>query len=446
MRCGSIAYELIPYWLKNLPTYGIVCTLFWPTATGILCSTIDRKIVQSSKLPAKTALLWVLLLISALLGIEDKFQARTMQVYEVQQLCKYASQYLQMQHKIIENNPVCEQLEESERAMQAGLAVKSTSDIIAKSNPVAWIQSVVQVYYSMIIGVFLWFSLIVVSIKNETPSQSLQLSAITLLFALWIPMRVYQKYIQSRYLTCDFYSSSITISCLLLMILLGMLIAKKRKIDLDTVLKVVVFLIASFALIMGELTNHLDFLAGVVHRLRFSLVIALYCFTLIALMLLGYHFTSYQDFYPFPIEVLDTSNRTPQEELFYQQAKEIVEQRFEDSRFGVFQLADEMGMGRSNFHLKFRAIFQVSPGEYIRSIRLETASDLLKKNAGTIAEIAYQVGYSNPANFSRGFKQRYGISPSQYIKNHHINNDKMTISPTRRFAQQVLKIIRRRTN
>ncbi|MDO7745018.1 MAG: helix-turn-helix transcriptional regulator, partial [Pedobacter sp.] len=55
-----------------------------------------------------------------------------------------------------------------------------------------------------------------------------------------------------------------------------------------------------------------------------------------------------------------------------------------------------------------------SPIEYIRSYRLQKSKHLLLKSQMTIAEVAYQVGFSNPKHFSKYFKQEFDILPSAY--------------------------------
>ena len=57
------------------------------------------------------------------------------------------------------------------------------------------------------------------------------------------------------------------------------------------------------------------------------------------------------------------------------------------------------------------------PADFIRTIRLKRARQLLDESGKQIAEIAYTVGYSSPKVFSRNFKAEFGITPSEYMKN-----------------------------
>jgi AraC-like DNA-binding protein len=73
-----------------------------------------------------------------------------------------------------------------------------------------------------------------------------------------------------------------------------------------------------------------------------------------------------------------------------------------------------MNMSRMQLHRKLKALTDHSPGEFIRVIRLRRAAALLKEKAGNIAEVAYDVGFTNPSYFSECFKKLYGKLPSEY--------------------------------
>jgi transcriptional regulator GlxA family with amidase domain len=60
-----------------------------------------------------------------------------------------------------------------------------------------------------------------------------------------------------------------------------------------------------------------------------------------------------------------------------------------------------------------KALTNLSPTDFIRYIRLKRAKDLLEKNAGTVSEVAYQVGFSNHSYFAKCFKEQFGFLPSE---------------------------------
>ena len=104
---------------------------------------------------------------------------------------------------------------------------------------------------------------------------------------------------------------------------------------------------------------------------------------------------------------------TSMDDAFLQRAIAAVEERMGDETFGIDDLRIALNMSHSQVHRKLTALTNQSPGEFIRYLRLHRAMDLLKGGAGTVAEIAYRVGFSDPSYFSRRFHQLFGVAPSE---------------------------------
>ncbi|MEO9022288.1 MAG: two-component regulator propeller domain-containing protein [Ginsengibacter sp.] len=107
---------------------------------------------------------------------------------------------------------------------------------------------------------------------------------------------------------------------------------------------------------------------------------------------------------------------TSQDSSFMQRLLETVEQHLDDERFSVEQLGSEFGMSPSQINRKLKAIINQSAVQFIRSIRMQRAMELLKNDSATIAEVAYLTGFNEPAYFSRSFKNYFGYPPSQIRK------------------------------
>ena len=71
----------------------------------------------------------------------------------------------------------------------------------------------------------------------------------------------------------------------------------------------------------------------------------------------------------------------------------------------------------SSFKRKFKEIYNTSPAKYIRTKRLEKASDLLRFSDKRIAEIGFDCGFNDPKVFTKNFKSHFNISPSDFRKN-----------------------------
>jgi AraC-like DNA-binding protein len=73
-----------------------------------------------------------------------------------------------------------------------------------------------------------------------------------------------------------------------------------------------------------------------------------------------------------------------------------------------------MYMSRVALYKKILSLTGKAPLEFIRSIRLKRAARLLEKSGMSVAEIAYEVGFNNPKNFTKYFKEEFKVLPSQY--------------------------------
>ena len=100
------------------------------------------------------------------------------------------------------------------------------------------------------------------------------------------------------------------------------------------------------------------------------------------------------------------------DQVFIQKLEAAVLAHLGDSTYGVDQLGDELHLSRTQLHRKVKALTGQAPGEYLRQTRLLRALALLQARAATVAEVAYQVGYNSPANFSTAFSRQFGYPPS----------------------------------
>ena len=99
---------------------------------------------------------------------------------------------------------------------------------------------------------------------------------------------------------------------------------------------------------------------------------------------------------------------------FMRQIQDLVEQHIDNPNFGTDWLADEIGLSPRQLRRRIKALTRLSATGFIRTLRLQRAAQLITQEAGTIAEIAYAVGFNDPKYFSRLFRQVYGVSPSEY--------------------------------
>lgn len=97
-------------------------------------------------------------------------------------------------------------------------------------------------------------------------------------------------------------------------------------------------------------------------------------------------------------------------------AVDLVMKNLDNSEYTVEQFSRDMSMDRTGLYRKLVSLVGLTPVAFIRSIRMKEAAKLLKEPHSTIAEIAYQVGYSTPRYFSKHFAQEFGMHPSEFMK------------------------------
>ena len=123
----------------------------------------------------------------------------------------------------------------------------------------------------------------------------------------------------------------------------------------------------------------------------------------------------YQDSQKKSIEA-DRKQVAEKERPFMDIVMEVMEKNYDNSEFGVQELADEMRMNRSVLSKKLNAEAGQPTAQFIRNYRLDIAKKMITENAANrnITEIAYRVGFNDPKYFTRCFTKQYGVSPSSY--------------------------------
>lgn len=99
---------------------------------------------------------------------------------------------------------------------------------------------------------------------------------------------------------------------------------------------------------------------------------------------------------------------------FLETVRAAVEARLDDPDFTVEDLAETVHLSRRQLHRRLRALSGLSSVAFIRLMRLERAAQLLEQHAGSVADVAFAVGFQDANYFARVFRQAYGVPPSAY--------------------------------
>lgn len=116
-----------------------------------------------------------------------------------------------------------------------------------------------------------------------------------------------------------------------------------------------------------------------------------------------------------PVEVAPSEIAiTSMDEQLVRKAVKVVEDNISND-LTVEQLAAELALTRGHLYKKLTALTGKTPMEFIRTIRMKRACQLLDQSGMRVSEIAYAVGYSSPKIFSRNFKAEMGMTPTEYL-------------------------------
>ncbi|XOV66355.1 MAG: helix-turn-helix domain-containing protein [Fluviicola sp.] len=84
--------------------------------------------------------------------------------------------------------------------------------------------------------------------------------------------------------------------------------------------------------------------------------------------------------------------------------------------FSIEKMGNDLGMSRTNFFSRIKSLTGKSPSRMVMNFRLEKAAHLLKSTDRNISEVAFEVGFSSTAYFTRCFKETFGTNPSKFVR------------------------------
>ena len=111
-----------------------------------------------------------------------------------------------------------------------------------------------------------------------------------------------------------------------------------------------------------------------------------------------------------PSEITTTSL----DEEFVKKAVAFVEKNMDNSEYSLEDLSSDLGLSKTHLNRKLTVILNMKPLQFIRSIRLKRAAQLLVGSQYNVVEIADKVGFNTIKYFNRYFKEEFGMTPTQY--------------------------------
>jgi YesN/AraC family two-component response regulator len=100
---------------------------------------------------------------------------------------------------------------------------------------------------------------------------------------------------------------------------------------------------------------------------------------------------------------------------FLEESMAIIEKYMSKPDFDVQLFVNEIGMSRTVLYRKLKAVTGLSVNEFVNTVRLKRAVQLLQQKKLSVSEIAYEVGFSSPKYFSTCFRKQFHKTPSEFI-------------------------------
>jgi signal transduction histidine kinase/ligand-binding sensor domain-containing protein/DNA-binding NarL/FixJ family response regulator len=111
---------------------------------------------------------------------------------------------------------------------------------------------------------------------------------------------------------------------------------------------------------------------------------------------------------------LAASELPDNDKQFLQKLIIIIEENMDEPEFGAVQIEKMVGMSKMQLYRKLKTLTGMTPGEFIKHIRLKQAGHLLATTKLTVSEIFHRTGFNNQSYFFREFKKRYNCAPNEY--------------------------------
>lgn len=125
--------------------------------------------------------------------------------------------------------------------------------------------------------------------------------------------------------------------------------------------------------------------------------------------------------------LVSESNLSNKDEEFIKKLTDYINKNLADSNLKIDMIAEHMAVSVSTLTRMTKSLMGVTPGEFLAKARIHKAAIILSKHQGaTIAEVAYECGFSDPKYFSRCFKSEMKMPPSEYIRNAAKNQNEET--------------------
>ncbi|WP_430809545.1 MULTISPECIES: ATP-binding protein [unclassified Carboxylicivirga] len=117
-----------------------------------------------------------------------------------------------------------------------------------------------------------------------------------------------------------------------------------------------------------------------------------------------------------PSSQIEEASTNQTDQAFLEKIKQHIITHIDSEKLSVEQTAQALGMSRPVLYRKIKSLTDLSPQQFLMTIKLKEAARIMKEDGHNISETAYMIGFTDPKYFSQTFKKYFGVTPSQYLK------------------------------
>ena len=104
----------------------------------------------------------------------------------------------------------------------------------------------------------------------------------------------------------------------------------------------------------------------------------------------------------------------PKEAAFMQRINTLIKVNLEDESFDTDALCKAMSLSRTQLFRRLKSLIRQAPANYIKTIRLQKAKELLETTDLTVGEVVFKTGFQTLSHFTNIFQKQYGVLPSVF--------------------------------
>ncbi len=119
-------------------------------------------------------------------------------------------------------------------------------------------------------------------------------------------------------------------------------------------------------------------------------------------------------------DLIDESEMSNDDKVFLNKVMNLIEEKMDEPELNAVFIEKAFNMSKMQLYRKLKTMTGMTPGEFIKNIRLKSAAQLLVSTNLTVSEIFYRTGFNNQSYFFREFKKRYSCAPNEYREQHSI--------------------------